>query len=129
VVLADSSAWILASVRPGFFEQHVQDEEIATCPPVIQEYLQGTGGKKRFEAAREMFLSGPILDNPVPLERYEQAAWLFLRCRTAGFTIRKNNDLLIAATAMAHDVPLLHNDDDFDYIARVVSLRAVRARV
>jgi predicted nucleic acid-binding protein len=119
----------MASVRRGFFDEHAPDEEIAACPPVIQEYLQGTGGTKLFEAAREMFLSGPILDSPVPLERYEQAAWLYLRCRDAGFTIRKNNDLVIAATAIAHDVRLLHNDSDFDYIARVTSLRALRIRV
>lgn len=73
-----------------------------------------------------MFETTKILDSPMPIERYEEAAELYLRCREAGLTIRKSNDCLIAVCAMKHGVQLLHNDRDFDHIAKVAPLRATR---
>jgi predicted nucleic acid-binding protein len=67
-----------------------------------------------------------MLDDPMPLERFEAAANIYLRCREAGYTIRSSVDCLIAACAMAHDATLLHNDRDFDHIAEVVGLQARR---
>jgi len=62
----------------------------------------------------------------MPLERFEEAAQLYLRCRDAAFTIRKATDCLIAACAMAHAATILHRDRDFDHIARVAPLRTIR---
>jgi predicted nucleic acid-binding protein len=43
--------------------------------------------------------------------------------RKKGVTIRKPNDCLIAHHAIFYDIPVLHNDVDFDQIARFTALR------
>lgn len=126
MVLVDSSAWILGGVTVAGLSERVGEAAIATCPPVIQEMLQGSGGPAEYRRIREMLLGMRVLDAPVPLERYEEAARIYLRCRDAGFTIRKTADCLIAACAIAHEVEVLHDDRDFQFIAQVTSLRAQR---
>lgn len=120
-MLVESSAWVL--VLHGYAEL---PDDVATCPPVMQEILQGAGGAAHFDALRAMLQQTTLLDAPVPLVRYEEAAALYMRCRDAGVTVRKSVDCLIAACAIAHGVELLHNDRDFDHIALVAPLRAIR---
>jgi predicted nucleic acid-binding protein len=126
VVLVDSSVWIIVGVRAVSLNALAEDAEIATCPAIVQEVLQGSSGPADYRRWRQTLFSARILDAPVPFERYEEAARLYLRCRDAGFTIRKAADCLIAACAIAHDVPVLHNDRDFQYISQVTSLKTRR---
>lgn len=63
-----------------------------------------------------------VLDAPTPFERFEEAAQLYLLCRDAGVT-PSATDCLVAACAIAHRIPLLHDDADFLHIARVAPLR------
>jgi predicted nucleic acid-binding protein len=122
VVLVDSSIFIRVEHAHAAFADLVPDEEIATCPMVILEVLRGTRDARRYAATREMMTSFEILDEPTPLVRFEEAAKLYLRCRAAGVT-PSTADCLIAACAIAHNVPLLHDDQDFLHIARIAPLR------
>jgi len=54
---------------------------------------------------------------------YEEAATLYRMCRRRGETVRKMNDCLIAASAIAAGVPILHADVDFEVLARHTPLR------
>ncbi len=101
-------------------------EQIAVCPPVVHEFLRGTQNESQFRLVRAMFRNLTILDSPMPLERYEEAARLYMTCRDEGVTVRKGFDCLIAATAVAHDATVLHRDSDFDNMARVMPLKAQR---
>lgn len=96
------------------------DEMVATCPIIVHEVLRGTRNGQRYQAAREMLVTAMMLDGPTPLSRFEEAARLYLECRSAGVT-PSSVDCLIAVCAIAHRVPLLHRDSDFTEIARVVS--------
>jgi predicted nucleic acid-binding protein len=125
-VLADSSAWILALRGKIDLLELAGENQIMTCLPVIQEILQGAESPKDYAALRAMFDEVVILDAPMPLVRFEQAAQLYLRCRDDAFTIRKGPDCLIAACAIAHRVPVMHRDRDFDHIALVTGLTVVR---
>lgn len=122
MVLVDASVWVLVHTQPAALREYVAEDEIATCPPIVQEILQGT---RSYEKTRSVLMRLVMFDAPVPLERYEEAAQLYLKCRDAGLTIRKSTDCLIAACALAHGVPLLHNDRDFVHIARVMPLELV----
>lgn len=64
-------------------------------------------------------MSATMLDDPTPLDRFEEAALIYLRCRRAGVT-PSATDCLVAACAIAHGIRLLHDDADFNHIARVV---------
>jgi len=57
---------------------------------------------------------------------YESAADLYRVCRSAGETIRKLNDCLVAVPVIRAGAELLHNDSDFDAIARHSELRIYR---
>jgi predicted nucleic acid-binding protein len=62
----------------------------------------------------------------VPLEGlpdYEEAATIHRICRRQGETIRTRFDCLIAAVAIRVDAAVLHQDADFEAIARHTPLR------
>lgn len=61
-----------------------------------------------------------------PVEAAIGVADLYRALRKKGVTIRKPNDCLMVHYAVFHDLPVLHNDVDFDQIARFTSLRIVR---
>lgn len=126
VLLVDSSVWVLAKARLGMVAYHAEANELAVCPAVMNEVLRGARDSRDYKRIREMFLTLVVLDRDVPLERFEEAAQLYTRCREAGYTVRNSFDCLIAATAIAHDATLLHRDSDFEYIARVMPLRLQR---
>jgi len=52
---------------------------------------------------------------------YENAAWLYFKCRKAGVTPRSTIDLIIAQTAIDNHLLLLQHDSDFIKIAKVIS--------
>ena len=45
---------------------------------------------------------------------------LHVVCKQKGITIRSTIDLLIAETAIENDLYLLHNDNDFQLMSKVV---------
>jgi predicted nucleic acid-binding protein len=57
------------------------------------------------------------------LADFEQAAELYRVCRRKGETVRKLIDCLIAAVAIRAGATVLHNDKDFDVLARHTRLR------
>ena len=122
MVLVDSSIWIRAERGSVVIADHVAHEQLATCPPVINEVLRGTRDERHYFKTRAALMLATMLDAPMPLARFEEAAQLYLRCREAAIT-SSSMDCLIAACAIAHDVPLMHDDADFDQIARIVPLQ------
>ena len=54
------------------------------------------------------------------------AANIYRNCRKKGYTIRKSNDGMIAIIALAYKLELLHNDIDFENIARLYPLKMVK---
>ena len=51
---------------------------------------------------------------------YENAAYLYFKCRKAGITPRSSIDLIIAQTAIDNNLLLFHNDKDFVQISKVI---------
>jgi predicted nucleic acid-binding protein len=123
VVLVDTSAWLLQK-PPEEFLRFTRNQQVAVCPPVVQELLQGAWDQQRMQRVKVIAGNSEMLDSPVPLARFEFAGEIFRVIRAGSFTIRSSNDCLIAAIAIHHDVMLLHGDRDFDYIARFFPLRA-----
>jgi predicted nucleic acid-binding protein len=63
---------------------------------------------------------------PMPETVFVRAAAIYRKLRKNGITIRKSNDCIIAATALEHHCPLLHNDRDFTPIAEHFALKIVK---
>jgi predicted nucleic acid-binding protein len=125
-ILVDTSVWISA-LRAGAgtrIERLVAFDDVVTCLPVIQEVLQGFADERAFRIAREAMLALPVVDSPMPVERIEDAVALFRLARRQGLTVRSSVDCLIAASALHHDLAVLHRDRDYDVLASVSGLRA-----
>ena len=126
MVLVDTSVWVLAGRGELDLEARLDGEGVVTCPPVLMEVLQGVSGGRQQMAMRLTLERAEMLDAPMPLERFRYAAMLYRQCRDAGLTIRSSLDCLIAATAIMNSVELLHDDRDFDHIAAISPLKAIR---
>jgi predicted nucleic acid-binding protein len=123
VVLVDSSVIVLQAKRDQFLERFIDPELAAVCPPIVMEILQGARNVPR---ARTFLANFQMIEAPVALERFEEAAELFRFLRTKSITIRRPMDCLIAAIAIHHGTRILHYDRDFEHIARHTSLQAVK---
>jgi predicted nucleic acid-binding protein len=123
MLLLDSSVWIdshrgRSTEATRFVGMRDEHEEIATTGIIFQEVLQGIRLESEYERMRGVLWSALILE-PRELSTYEIAAQLHRTARTAGLTIRKPNDCLIAALALEHGALLVHNDRDFFALAQV----------
>jgi predicted nucleic acid-binding protein len=126
VVLVDTSVWIEVFRRPSriTLERAVDFDDVVTCLPVVQEVLQGFRDEAAFARARVALESLPTVDDPMPRELFVQAAELYRAGRRAGLTVRSGVDCLIAASAIRHQLEVLHHDRDYDAIARISTLRS-----
>jgi len=120
VLLVDTSVWIrLDRGQISLYDVVSDEEDLATCPMIIHEFLRGTRNAAHFELVLETLTSLEMLDAPTPYARFQQAAEIYKRCRVAGVT-PSTPDAIIAACAIANNVPLLHYDKDFTHIARAI---------
>ncbi len=126
MVLVDTSVWIEVFRKQTRFrlESVVATDEVVTCLPVLQEVLQGFRDERAFALARDAMLSFPVVESPLRTEVVLEAANLFRAARRARLTIRSGVDCLIAACAIRNGLTVLHQDRDFDVIARVSSLES-----
>jgi predicted nucleic acid-binding protein len=122
LVLVDTSIWLEAHRGRLNVASFVALDEIAICPAIAQELLQGALRPDQYERVWDTILGSAILDDPTPLDVFEHAAEIYRRCRADGYLIASSHDCLIAATAIRHHVPLLQRDNDFEKIAEIAPL-------
>ncbi len=94
--------------------------EIGVSTTILQEILQGTADEQQFLKYRNYFETQPIYLPRDPIRSAIAAARLYFDCRRQGITVRSSNDCLIAQTALEHGLILLHNDEDFRQIGKVL---------
>jgi predicted nucleic acid-binding protein len=134
VILVDTSAWIellRASGHPAHvtLRHHLaRRSPIATTEPVIMELLAGVRNRREHARMRARLLALPQLAVR-GLADFEAAAELYRACQVKGATVRRLMDCLIAAVAIRENATILHNDDDFEILAKHTRLRTERYRV
>lgn len=124
MVLVDTSVWI------GLFRRRetasttrlrrILEEQgpIAVTPVIVQEILQGAADEQEFVLLDRYFSTQRQLLCENVLRTHRAAARLYFDCRRQGFTPRSTIDCLIAQIAVEHGVALLHDDRDFEHIAK-----------
>jgi len=83
----------------------------------FHEILQGAKSEPEFKKLYEYFSTQKIFSLSNTIEIYTKSAGFCFDMRRQGLTIRNTIDVLIAYTAIHYNLPLLHNDRDFDFIA------------
>lgn len=103
--------------------QYVLDNNIpfGISPFVYQEVLQGVKTENDFNTVKKYLDTQRFYLLKDEKESFASAAKIYFKCRKKGITIGSTIDCLIAQTAIENNLFLLHNDSDFENIAKVVS--------
>ena len=127
MILVDTSVLInffsgRKTVGTTYFEKLIEEEKHFCINEFIyQEILQGAKDEKEFAILKSYLIDVPLYSLRLGIQSFENAALLNFRCRRKSFTIRSTVDLLIAETAIENNIPLLHDDDDFVKIAKIIT--------
>lgn len=125
--LVDSTVWskVRTSSRPDlaeWFNTAVRADLVATCESVVLELLRSARNGAAFTHQAELLGLLPV----VPTGEREFRRALFVQSALAARGQHRGVppvDLLIAASAEAAGLPLLHYDHDFDLISDVTRQR------
>lgn len=129
MIVADTSAWVeflrgtTHPVSKALARLIEREEEIAVTEVIVMELLAGARAGDQARQLRSRLLAFPVL-RLEGLADFEEAALIYRSCRDAGETIRSLSDCLIAVPTIRAGAAILHNDADFETIARHSALRA-----
>ena len=127
MILIDTSAWIAFFRDRGraavVVDECLESDEAALCGPIRTELLRG------FRTAKERRQCWPLLEAchqlSEPADLWDEAGELGFLLARKGITV-KSFDLLIATFALAHAIPILTVDRDFELMAQAgISLHLV----
>lgn len=125
IELADSSAWITSQREPTLnqsFREGLITGSLAICSMVKLELLKSARNGNEFRQRRLALDS--IRDYPSDQKVWQRALEVYEELAQLGGSYQRSvqhPDLLIAATAEAAGIGLLHYDEDFDRIADITS--------
>ncbi len=119
MILVDTSAWI------DFFrgreplaravDHALESDDAALCGPILTEIRRGLRTAAERRRVLPLLAGCHVLAQPPDL--WEEAGDLGFALARRGVTV-KTLDLLIAAYALSHSVPLLTSDADFSRMRR-----------
>ena len=127
----DSSVWIdffnnkmstKIEKAKDLIKESFKKTEIIILPVIMQEVLQGIRDDKFYRVVKAHLFAFSLMEYD-SFELALSAADLYRSLKNNGITIRKANDCLIAAICIQKNCFILHNDKDFDNIAKHTSLK------
>jgi predicted nucleic acid-binding protein len=130
MVLVDTTVWVdflgdTATSQVTRLQTLIEsDEDLCTCGVISAETLQGIRSDSDYRRTKAHLDS--LIFLPIHRATFVRAAELYRSLRKSGITVRKPVDCMIAAVAIEHESSLLHNDRDFDNIARHSKLRILK---
>ncbi|MFW5729760.1 MAG: PIN domain nuclease [Spirochaetota bacterium] len=131
MVLVDTSAWIdyftgVAARHTDAVHEALTTDRVVIGDIIIAELLQGFRSDSDYRQASaliERLEYRDLVGRSIALK----AADNYRTLRAGGITVRKTIDLLIATYCIENDLPLIHNDRDFDLLEEGLGLGVVRA--
>ncbi len=129
MILVDSSVWInyfngRITWQTEILDQMLQQIPICTGDLILTEVLQGFRKESEFKKAREVLSILPCKQ----LGGYDiaiQSAENYRTLRKKGITVRKTIDVIIGTFCIVKNIPLLHDDRDFDPLTEHLSLKTI----
>jgi hypothetical protein len=109
------------------FKDMERDGTTFLLPAVCyQEVLQGARGEREWKLLQDYLGSQDLIVPHNAVSTHEAAARIYFDCRRKGLTIRSSVDCFIAQLVLEENGTLLHDDDDFEWIAQVRPLKNLR---
>jgi len=126
--LLDTSVFIAGESGRALDEASLPDELAISAITVAELHVGVLAAADIDTRARRIATLEAVADiQTLPIDGSVARTWALLRMHLAETGRRLNvNDLWIAATGLAHDLPVVTQDDDFDAIAGVNGLRVIR---
>lgn len=129
-IVVDTSAWIEFLKDTGSdahrrLAEAIEADDPIVVPEVVRMELLIGDPSEDWAARRRRMLDRFEVQPAVPLVDTEDAAGIHRACRRAGETVRNLIDCQVAATAIRLGLQVLHQDKDFEVIARHTRLRVV----
>ena len=127
MVVVDTTVWIdyvkgLDTPYTNALDYELIHNQVVTGDLLITEFLQGFRNDKDFEAAKEI-MDSLIYRDMLGKDIALKSAMNFRLLRKNGITIRKTADVIIGTFCLEYDLPLLHNDRDFEPMEQYLGLR------
>ncbi|MCJ7681174.1 MAG: PIN domain-containing protein, partial [Candidatus Aminicenantes bacterium] len=105
-------------------DESLQTDMIVVGDIILTEVLQGFHLDREFRKARDLLLNLPFLPM-LGRDMAVKSAVHYRKLRKIGITPRKTIDVCIATFCLHYNLPLLHNDHDFDIMAEHLGLQVV----
>lgn len=129
MILVDSSVWIdyfngTKTPQTDWLDSALGNTPVIMGDLILTEVLQGFQNSKQFKAAKDLLLGMPFIPmvgRVIALQSAENYRYL----RRRGVTVRKTIDVTIATFCVYYQLPLLHDDRDFDPMVEFLGLRLV----
>ena len=123
--LLDTSVWISAELGRTIARELLPDEAVVSVI-TIAELQAGVLGRRQ-HPAHNSNLQVALDTEVLPVDGRAAQVWAELRVRLRDAGRRANvNDLWIAAIAIANDLPVISQDDDFDTLSELGALDVIK---
>jgi predicted nucleic acid-binding protein len=129
MVLVDSSVWInyfngRITWQTEILDQMLQQIPLLTGDLILTEVLQGFRKDSEYQKAKEIM----GLLSCKQMGGYEIAvnsAENYRKLRKKGVTVRKTIDVIIGTFCINENIPLLHDDKDFEPMVKHLALKTI----
>ena len=127
MILVDSSVWIdyfngRKTWQTDLLENLFSNVPIIIGDLILTEVLQGFRSDNDYKTAKS-FLSDLPFRQMGGYQVAVQSAQNYRALRKKGVTVRKTIDVIIGTYCILEDLPLLHNDRDFEPLVSHLSLK------
>lgn len=126
MVIVDTSAWIeylngTGSRVVAKVDQCLEQDLVAIGDLIYCEIMQGIRATRERSQVSSLLLALPQFDM-VGFSIAEKSAANYRLLRSKGITVRKTIDVLIGTFCTEHGFQIVHNDSDFDVMAKHLGL-------
>ena len=130
MILVDSSVWIdyfngNKTLQTDWLDSSLGNTPIIMGDLILTEVLQGFQRDKDYKTARDLLLRIPFMPMGGQDVALESAANYRL-LRRKGITVRKTIDVMIGTFCIHYQLPLLHDDRDFDPMVKYLGLKVIQ---
>ena len=129
MVLIDSSVWINYFNGKDTWQTEILDQMLLQIPLftgdlILTEVLQGFRKEKDYTKAKEV-MSILACKNLGGYEIAIKSAENYRKLRKQGITVRKTIDVIIGTFCIIENIPLLHDDKDFESMVEHLGLKSI----
>lgn len=129
MVLVDSSVWINYFNGNTTWQTEILDQMLLQIPLftgdlILTEVLQGFRKNNEYNKAKKI-MSILSCKQMVGYELAIKSAENYRKLRKKGITVRKTIDVIIGTFCINENIPLLHDDKNFEPMVKHLSLKSI----